>query len=150
MQAGIRLAYTAHKLRQAVIILVRHDRFHPSHDPHPPQPSTPQPSSASTSDQVLVSGLVQSWKTIFKHEIIDHLSRKVLVAGSSLSAMSSPTISATDHTHPLAAFEVVKAEWISCFISDSGKMGIERVKEVADTLSSLHHLLWEENDHNQP
>ncbi|WAQ81754.1 hypothetical protein PtA15_2A65 [Puccinia triticina] len=143
-------AYTAHKLRQAVIILVRHDRFHPSHDPHPPQPSTPPPSSASTSDQVLVSGLVQSWKTIFKHEIIDHLSRKVLVAGSSLSAMSSPTISATDHTHPLAAFEVVKAEWISCFISDSGKMGIERVKEVADTLSSLHHLLWEENDHNQP
>jgi hypothetical protein len=31
-----------------------------------------------------------------------------------------------------------------------GKMGLERVKEVAETLSSLHHLLWEENDHNQP
>ncbi|KAA1083525.1 hypothetical protein PGT21_005532 [Puccinia graminis f. sp. tritici] len=140
-------AYTAHKLGQIVIILVRHDRVHPSHEPHPPEPTTPT-SVMSTSQQAVVSGMIESWKRIFKHEIIDQLSRKVLVGGSEV--LPPATATGSDIPHPLAGFEVVKAQWISCFITDSGKMGLERVQEVAETLSSLHHLLWEENDHNQP
>ncbi|KAH9461820.1 hypothetical protein MJO28_003422 [Puccinia striiformis f. sp. tritici] len=126
-------AYTAHKLGQVVIILVRHDRVQPSEDD--PLPASRPPSSTLAAHPLLLSGMIMSWKSVFKHEIIDHLARKVIIAPHPGS-----------HLLGSDGFEIVKADWISYFITDSGKMGVERVKEVSDTLSSLHNLLWEENN----
>jgi hypothetical protein len=72
----------------------------------------------STSQQAVVSGMIESWKRIFKHEIIDQLPRKVLVGGSEV--LPPATATGSDIPHPLAGFEVVKAQWISSFITDSG------------------------------
>jgi hypothetical protein len=60
--------------------------------------------------------MLLSWKSMFKPDMVDHLARKVLVAPSPSSAASEEA--ADDDV--LAGFDVVRAEWISCFISDSG------------------------------
>lgn len=135
-------AYTAHKLGQQVIILCGttwHDRLQPAHEPI----ARPVPSSSSSSHAhpMLVSGMIASWKSIFKPDIIDHLANTVRVHPG-----TSYTID--DDNDGQLGFDVVKAEWISCFISDSGKMGLDRVKQVSHTLAVVHNLLWEDNDDN--
>ncbi|PLW23209.1 hypothetical protein PCANC_01585 [Puccinia coronata f. sp. avenae] len=130
-------AYTAHMLCQVVIILVRHDRVHPAHEP-----VSRAVRSSQAAHPLISSGMLLSWKSMFKPDMVDHLARKVLVAPSPSSAASEEA--ADDDV--LAGFDVVRAEWISCFISDSGKMGLDRIKEVSGTLSALHNLLWDESD----
>ncbi|MBW0491642.1 hypothetical protein O181_031357 [Austropuccinia psidii MF-1] len=117
-------AYTCYTRKYPVMILVRKDRIHACRDPNP--------SSDEKKKFVhpgLVSGMISNWKALFKTEFVDEVCKRVVVGGQAHDGL-----------------EVVKCEWISVFVTDSGCIDVGGIQEISRTLEDIHNLIWEDDE----
>ncbi|KAH9823521.1 hypothetical protein DFH28DRAFT_1118948 [Melampsora americana] len=111
-------AYTAKALGAPVLILVRLDRIHPSHMPN-------RPTLSEKTAKVTKEAMLNSWKTMLKAEAIDKLNVEF---GN------------------VDAWESIGSELVSGYVTELGVLGIDRVKQMSQTLSKLDKLIWNDGD----
>lgn len=107
-------AHAARALGAPVLILIRLDRIHPTHMPT-------RPTLSEKTAKVTKEAMLNSWKTMLKAEAIDKLNVEF---GN------------------VDAWESVGSELVSGYVTELGVLGVDRVKQMSETLSKLEKLIW--------